>query len=75
MTTKLVTIKVGATEAQARSLLHEHRIERLLVVDDDYRCVGLITVKDMDKAENFPNACKDNQGRLRVAAASTVGCY
>jgi len=73
MTTKLVTIKVGATEAQARSLLHEHRIERLLVVDDDYRCVGLITVKDMDKAENFPNACKDNQGRLRVAAASTVG--
>ncbi len=73
MTTNLVTVKVGATEKQARALLHEHRIERLLVVDDKYRCVGLITVKDMDKAESYPNACKDGQGRLRVAAASTVG--
>lgn len=73
MTRDLVTVKVGATESEARSLLHKHRIERLIVVDDDYRCVGLITVKDMDKAESFPNACKDEQGRLRVAAASTVG--
>ena len=73
MTTDLVTVKVGASEKQARALLHEHRIERLLVVDNKYRCVGLITVKDMDKAESYPNACKDSQGRLRVAAASTVG--
>lgn len=73
MTRELVTVKVGASEDEARALLHKHRIERLIVVDDDYRCVGLITVKDMDKAENFPNACKDDQGRLRVAAASTVG--
>lgn len=73
MTRELVTVKEGATEVEARALLHKHRIERLIVVDDDYRCVGLITVKDMDKAENFPNACKDEKGRLRVAAASTVG--
>ena len=73
MTTELVTVKVGASEKEARALLHKHRIERLIVVDDHYRCVGLITVKDMDKAENHPNACKDEKGRLRVAAASTVG--
>lgn len=73
MTTDLITVKVGASEAEARALLHKHRIERLLVVDDNFRCVGLITVKDMDKAENYPNACKDEHGRLRVAAASTVG--
>ncbi len=73
MTTELVTVKVGVSEKQARALLHEHRIERLLVVDNKFRCVGLITVKDMDKAESAPNACKDDQGRLRVAAASTVG--
>jgi len=73
MTTDLVTVKEGATESEAQALLHKHRIERLLVVDDHYRCVGLITVKDMDKAASFPNACKDKRGRLRVAAASTVG--
>lgn len=73
MTTKLVTVKEGASETEARALLHTHRIERLLVVDDTYRCVGLITVKDMDKALSHPNACKDDKGRLRVAAASTVG--
>jgi len=73
MTKDLITVKVGASEAEARALLHQHRIERLLVVDDNFRCVGLITVKDMDKAENHPNACKDEHGRLRVAAASTVG--
>ncbi len=73
MTKELVTVKEGASEKEARALLHKHRIERLLVVDDDFRCVGLITVKDMEKAESHPNACKDSQGRLRVAAASTVG--
>jgi IMP dehydrogenase len=54
-------------------MLHKHRIEKLLVVDDQYRCVGLITVKDMEKAVAHPLACKDAQGRLRVAAATTVG--
>jgi len=73
MTTDLVTVKAGASEEKARALLHKHRIERLIVVDDTYRCVGLITVKDMDKAESHPNACKDSKGCLRVAAASTVG--
>src|SRR5262249_46385092 len=53
--------------------LHQSRIEKLLVVDDDYRCVGLITVKDIEKATQHPNACKDEEGRLRVSAASTVG--
>lgn len=73
MTTNIVTVEEGVSESEARTLLHKHRIERLLVVDDKYRCVGLITVKDMDKALSHPNACKDNRGRLRVAAASTVG--
>jgi IMP dehydrogenase len=62
---------VGADEA--RRLLHRHRIEKLLVVDDAYRCVGLITVKDMDKAQAHPLANKDELGRLRVAAATGVG--
>ena len=70
---KLVTVKVGVDRAEAMRLLHQNRIEKLLVVDGDYRCVGLITVKDIEKAQNFPNACKDEQGRLRVAAATTVG--
>ena len=73
MTRDVVTVKNGASEGEARSLLHKHRIERLVVVDDNERCVGLITVKDMDKALSHPNACKDEKGRLRVAAASTVG--
>lgn len=73
MTREVVTVKEGASEDEARALLHKHRIERLLVVDDEYRCVGLITVKDMEKAQTHPNACKDERGRLRVAAASTVG--
>lgn len=73
MTTDLVTAKEGVTQAEARTLLHKHRIEKLIVVDDNFRCVGLITVKDMEKASNFPNACKDSSGSLRVAAASTVG--
>jgi IMP dehydrogenase len=58
---------------EAKRLLHQHRIEKLLVVDGDYRCVGLITVKDIEKAVANPNACKDEQGRLRVAAATSVG--
>ena len=57
----------------AQRLLHQNRIEKLLVVDDDFRCIGLITVKDIEKAQKYPNACKDEQGRLRVAAATTVG--
>jgi len=69
----LITVKEGVDGDEARRLLHQYRIERLLVVDDDYRCVGLITVKDMEKEERFPNACKDEQGRLRVAAAVGVG--
>jgi IMP dehydrogenase len=70
---KLVTVKEGVTEEEAKRLLHQNRIEKLLVVDKDYRCVGLITVKDIEKAVANPNACKDEQGRLRVAAATTVG--
>jgi IMP dehydrogenase len=70
---KLVTVREGVSHDEAKELLHRHRIEKLLVVDDKYRCVGLITVKDIEKAVANPNACKDEQGRLRVAAATTVG--
>jgi len=70
---KLVTVREGVSQDEAKRLLHQHRIEKLLVVDDRYRCVGLITVKDIEKAVANPNACKDEQGRLRVAAATTVG--
>ena len=73
MTKKLITGREGVTQDEARRLLHQHTIEKLLVVDEDYRCVGLITVKDMEKATLHPDACKDPEGRLRVAAASTVG--
>jgi IMP dehydrogenase len=73
MTKKVVTIREGADQAEARRLLHKHRIERLIVVDEEGRCVGLLTVKDMEKRQANPNACKDEQGRLRVAAASSVG--
>jgi IMP dehydrogenase len=69
----LATIREGASAAEARALLQRHKIERLVVVDDAYRAVGLVTVKDMDKAEAYPLAAKDNQGRLLVGAASTVG--
>jgi IMP dehydrogenase len=69
----LVTVRAEGAAEQARGLLHKHRIEKLLVVDDQYRCVGLITVKDMDKAQAHPLANKDELGRLRVAAASGVG--
>ncbi len=69
----LATVDSGVTQAEARRLLHQRRIEKLLVVDGDFRCVGLITVKDIEKAVMYPEATKDDQGRLRVAAASTVG--
>ncbi|MBO9623015.1 MAG: IMP dehydrogenase [Sphingomonas sp.] len=69
----LATVKVGVSSEEARRLLHQRRIEKLLVVDDDYRCVGLITVKDIEKAVTYPNATKDAAGRLCVAAATTVG--
>ena len=70
---KLVTVRESVGQDEAKRLLHQHRIEKLLVVDADYRCVGLITVKDIEKAVANPNACKDEQGRLRVAAATSVG--
>jgi IMP dehydrogenase len=69
----LVTVRENVSQDEARRLLHHHRIEKLLVVDEQYRCVGLVTVKDMEKAVAHPLACKDAQGRLRVAAATTVG--
>ncbi|PKP65974.1 MAG: IMP dehydrogenase [Alphaproteobacteria bacterium HGW-Alphaproteobacteria-7] len=74
MTTEnLATVPLGTGQEEARRLLHARRIEKLLVVDDAFRCIGLITVKDIEKAVNYPNATKDAAGRLRVAAATTVG--
>ena len=69
----LATVSAGVGQEEARRLLHQRRIEKLLVVDDAYRCVGLITVKDIEKAVTYPDATKDAAGRLRVAAATTVG--
>lgn len=69
----LATVREGVTQAEARKILHQRRIEKLLVVDDAYHCVGLITVKDIEKAVLNPDATKDAGGRLRVAAATTVG--
>ena len=69
----LVTVREGVSQDQAKQLLHQHRIEKLLVVDADYRCIGLITVKDIEKARLYPNSSKDAKGRLRVAAATGVG--
>jgi IMP dehydrogenase len=73
MTENVVTVKESVNTDEAKRLFHQHRIEKLIVVDDEYRCIGLVTVKDMDKAKLHPNACKDEQGRLRVAAATSVG--
>src|ERR1700723_3277800 len=70
---KLITVREGVGKDEAKRLLHQHRIEKLLVVDDAYRCTGLITVKDIEKAQLFPNAAKDEHGRLRVAAAAGTG--
>ncbi|NBC33223.1 MAG: IMP dehydrogenase, partial [Alphaproteobacteria bacterium] len=70
---RLITVREGVELDEAKRLLHQHRIEKLLVVDDDYRCIGLITVKDIEKAQLHPNAAKDEHGRLRVAAATGTG--
>ncbi len=70
---KLVTVKEGAERDEILRLLHEHRIEKVLVVNDEFQLRGLITVKDIQKASEYPNACKDDQGRLRVGAAVGVG--
>jgi len=69
----LITAPANISRDDAKKLLHRHRIEKLLVVDDKFRCVGLITVKDIEKAKAYPNACKDEHGRLRVAAAVGTG--
>ncbi|MEW6436901.1 MAG: IMP dehydrogenase [Pseudomonadota bacterium] len=73
MTKKVITVTEGVSQDEARRLLHQHRLEKLVVVDEEGRCVGLLTVKDMEKATQHPHASKDSEGRLRVAAASTVG--
>ncbi|MGD1956141.1 MAG: IMP dehydrogenase [Sphingomonadales bacterium] len=70
---KLATVTAGVSQEEARRMLHQRRIEKLIVVDDTYRCIGLITVKDIEKAVAYPDATKDSVGRLRVAAATTVG--
>mgnify|MGYP001249395209 CR=1 FL=1 len=69
----LVTVREGIDREEAKRLLHQHRIEKLLVVDDNYHCIGLITVKDIEKAQAHPLASKDDKGRLIVAAATGVG--
>ncbi len=73
MTQKVVTVREGVGPDEAKRLLHQHRIEKLIVVDDAHKCIGLITVKDIEKANKFPGASKDEKGRLRVAAATGVG--
>ena len=70
---QLVTVKEGADRETILGLMHEHRIEKILVVNDDFKLKGMITVKDYQKAQDKPNACKDEQGRLRVGAAVGVG--
>ncbi|MGV6800383.1 MAG: IMP dehydrogenase [bacterium] len=69
----LATVKPGASEEEVKRIFSTRRIERVIVVDDDYNCIGLITAKDIEKSRRYPNAVKDDQGRLRVAAATTVG--
>jgi IMP dehydrogenase len=66
---KLVTVKEGASSEEVQGLLHKHRIEKILVVNDAFDLCGMITVKDFDKAESFPHACKDSYGQLRVGAS------
>ena len=70
---KLITVPMGTSLAEAKRHLHEHRIEKLLVVDENKRLRGLITMKDIDKVQKYPNACKDSNGRLRVGAAIGIG--
>ncbi len=69
----LATVQEGVSRQEAQRLLHQRRIEKLIVVDRDYRCTGLVTVKDIEKAVAYPHATKDDSGRLRVAAATTTG--
>ncbi len=69
----LITVNASVDRDEAKRLLHTHRIEKLLVVDEAYRCIGLLTVKDIEKAQLHPNACKDDKGRLRAAAAIGTG--
>lgn len=69
----LITVTEGVSKEEAKRLLHKHRIEKLLVVDKNYHCIGLITVKDIEKAAHHPNAAKDDMGRLRVGAAVGAG--
>jgi len=73
MTKEVVTVKGGVNREEAMRLLHHHRIEKLIVVDNDYRCIGLVTVNDIVKDQENPDACKDDKGQLRVAAATSVG--
>lgn len=70
---KLVTVKEGASKAEIQDLLHEHRIEKVLIIDDDFHLKGLVTVKDIQKSSDHPNACKDEAGSLRVGAAVGTG--
>ncbi len=70
---KLATVREGVGTEEAKRLLHQRRIEKLVVVDAEYRCIGLITVKDIEKANKFPGASKDEKGRLRAAAATGIG--
>src|ERR1044072_959250 len=70
---RLVTVKEGASLDEARSLMHRHRLERVLVINGDWELRGLMTVKDILKSSEHPNACKDQLGRLRVGAAVGVG--
>ncbi|MDG1996091.1 MAG: IMP dehydrogenase [Emcibacteraceae bacterium] len=69
----LVTAKANVTTEEAKQLLHQNRIEKIIIVDDAYTCIGLVTVKDIEKAKLHPNACKDEEGRLRAGAATSVG--
>ena len=69
----LQTVRENVNMKKAKEILHKHRIEKLIVVDKDYKCVGLITVKDIEKARKYPNSCKDAKKRLRVAAAVDAG--
>lgn len=70
---RLITAKSNISKTEAKQLLHKNKIERILIVDNDGNCVGLITGKDIEKSKQFPHACKDHEGRLRVAAAVGVG--
>lgn len=73
MTKNVITVKQGFAYVDAKKILHQERIEKLVVVNDDYKCVGLITVKDIEKAEKYPNAAKDAKGRLMVGASTGAG--